>query len=180
MDVDELQVVEKYAILLIGASKRPVPSKTHLQKEMFILTMSFPALQEYFCFQAYHFGTYSQVLDEIIADPMYYEDAVIENSKGISLSETGRRIYNDILSTEMLSQSEKELIIAMRLIRQLYDALSHKELLFLVYETYPEYAKLSGVADSIIGDRNTRLKLLKSLLDKGAITEKRYMELLVK
>ena len=66
---------------------------------------------------------------------------------------------------------------SLKLIRDLYDELENEELLFLIYETYPEYTEYSRISDELLKNKSKRVKITRSLLSKGIITEKRFEEL---
>ncbi len=176
---DELSIIEKYIILLLGVVNRPVPSATHLEKEMFVLSKSFPVIQQYFNFEEFHYGAYSQALQETIEEPFYFEDAFKIEGNKISLSESGKLEYQKIVKSGQFHKQAKELLSAIKLIRDLYDKLSVDELLFIIYSTYPESAKFSSVSDKYLKDKKMRARLAKNLLSKGIISEKRYIELTI-
>jgi hypothetical protein len=178
-DDDELEVIEKYILLLLGVVDRPIPSFTHLEKEMFMLSKCFPIIQEYFNFEAFHYGAYSQALQEAVEEPFYYENAFkIEGSK-ISLSDVGKIEFKNIVREGQSDKYASELLSALKLIRELYDKLSVNELLFLIYNTYPESAKFSSVSDKYLKDRTLRERYAKGLLNKGIISKDRYNELVI-
>jgi hypothetical protein len=178
-DEDELEVIEKYIILLVGIFDRPIPSFTHLEKEMFILSKCFPVIQEYFNFQEFHYGAYSLALQEAVQEPFYYEDAFKIEGNKISLSDSGKKEFKKIVLIGKADKFASELLSALRLIRELYDKLSVDELLFLIYNTYPESAKFSSVSDKYLIDPKFREKYAKGLLNKGVISKDRYNELVI-
>jgi hypothetical protein len=178
-DEDELSVIERYIILLLGVVNRPVPSFTHLEKEMFILSKCFPIIQEYFNFEEYHYGAYSLALQEAVEEPFYYEDAFKIEGNKISLSDSGKKEFQKIILEGKSDKYASELLSALKLIRELYDKLSVDELLFMIYNTYPESAKFSSVSDKYLKDLKSRERYAKSLLHKGVISQERYNELVV-
>jgi len=178
-DDDELEVIEKYILLLVGIVDRPVPSFTHLEKEMFMLSKCFPIIQECFNFEAFHYGAYSQALQEAVQEPFYYENAFKIEGNKISLSDEGKDEFKKILHEGQSDKYASELLSALKLIRELYDKLSVNELLFLVYNTYPESAKFSSVSDKYLKNRTLRERYAKGLLNKGIISKDRYNELVI-
>jgi hypothetical protein len=178
-DEDELEVIEKYIILLVGVIDRPIPSFTHLEKEMFILSKCFPVIQEFFNFQEFHYGAYSLALQEAVQEPFYYEDAFKIEGNKISLSDSGKNEFKKIVSMGKSDKYASELLSALKLIRELYDKLSVDELLFLIYNTYPESAKFSSVSDKYLKDPKLRQRYAKGLLNKGIISEDKYNELVI-
>jgi hypothetical protein len=176
--VEGVELVEKYAILMLGVKEVPIPSEVHIQKELFILSNVKPDIQECFNYEKHYLGPYSRTLNDIIKAPLFVSDAFsIERSK-ISLKNSGQSEFNNIKRQYVNKQNFSELLLLMRLIRDLYDKLSSQELLFLVYETYPKYTENSDISDGLLKNANVRRKILCSLLEKGAITKSRYQELL--
>jgi len=178
-DDDELEVIEKYIILLLGVVDRPIPSFTHLEKEMFILSKCFPIIQEYFNFEEYHYGAYSLALQETVEEPFYFEDAFKIEGNKISLSDGGKKEFKKIVQEGRSDKYASELLSALNLIRELYDKLSVDELLFMIYNTYPESAKFSSVSDKYLKNLKFRGRYAKSLLNKGVISQERYNELVI-
>ena len=40
--MEEIEVIERYIILLLGVKNNPIPTTTHLQKEIFLFIMQMP------------------------------------------------------------------------------------------------------------------------------------------
>jgi hypothetical protein len=179
-DNDELEIIEKYIILLLGVVDRPIPSFTHLEKEMFILSKCFPIIQDFFNFEEYHYGAYSVALQETVVEPFYFENAFKIDGNKISLSDSGKKEFKKIVLEGQSDKYASELLSALGLIRELYDKLSVNELLFIIYNTYPESAKFSSVSDNYLKNSKLREKYAKSLLHKGVISQERYNELVIK
>jgi len=74
-ELDELEVIERYIILLLGTVNRPVPSREHLQKELFILSRTNPKIASFITFEKHYEGPYSLDIDELLRNPMYYPEA---------------------------------------------------------------------------------------------------------
>ena len=180
MNEDIINIIEKYIILLLGVVDRPVPSIWHVEKELFILSKSNPKIQQFFEFEKHYNGPYSQVLKEVVEEPLYYEGAFALNENGLYLTTSGKRIFKHLIEENKSDKKFVELINALKLIRDLYDKLSVEELLFLIYVTYPEYTKFSNISDKLLKNKEKRKQLSKSLLRKGIVTEKRYKELVTK
>jgi hypothetical protein len=178
MDESIMNIIERYIILLLGVIERPIPSILHIEKELFILSKTHPLVQQFFNFEKHYKGPYSQVLKEVIEEPAVYEDAYVYSDEGISLSLSGKKIFNNVLKENKNEGRFIELINALKLIRNLYDKLSEDEMMFLIYVTYSEYTKLSNVSDRLLKDKNKRRQLSENLLKKGLITEERYKELI--
>lgn len=168
---------EKYIVLLLGARDEPMPSLWHLQKEMFMLSQAVPKVNEFFDFEKHHNGPFSPILQEIVAEPLYYDGAYEINQNKISLTKKGRDLFEEILTEHQDNTRFTDLLKTIRLTRKVYDQLGKDELLFLVYQTYPEYVNASNIYDRLTTNREERIKLADSLLAKGLITDERYSEI---
>ena len=174
-ELDELEVIERYLVLLLGVVDRPIPSREHVQKELFILSKAYPKASEFLRFERHYKGPFSPDVSELIENPSYYVGAfTIDRSGRCSLTEEGRKIYEKIVQENRENARFKELLAVMKTIRELYDRLSKDELLFLIYASYPEYKERSIFFEKLLSKRRA---LAESLLKKGLITEKRFEEL---
>lgn len=169
---------EKYIILLLGASSKPIPSMWHIQKELFILTKFNPKVQGLFNFEKHYQGPYSQSLQALIEEPAHHADAYTYDQRGCHLTAAGRVVYEAIVTEYKNNEKFIELLNALRLIREMYDPLSKDELLFLVYVTYPEFAEASQEYDRLVNNRHNRSRLARNLFARGIVTEERYQELI--
>jgi uncharacterized protein YwgA len=168
---------EKYIIVLLGASDRPIPSMWHVQKELFVLAQFHPKIQEFFRFEKHYQGPYSQVLQDLVIEPAHYIDAYTYDSRGYFLTQAGKKVFRQMVDQYSDNEKFTQLLNAARLIRDLYDVLSKDELLFLIYVTYPTYTELSSEFDRLVGNRENRRRLADSLYRRGLVTEDRYNEL---
>lgn len=176
--MSEVEIIERYLILLLGAMDRAIPSSLHLQKEMFLLFKANTKIVNYLDFKKHYMGPYSIDLDDISQSPAIHSDAYEFNRKGnLNLTEKGEQIFEGLLEEYSGNEKFKELLSMMKLVRTLYDNLSKDELLFLIYTTYPEYKLRSSESKRILAPHNKR-RLAASLLEKGLISEKRYDELI--
>jgi hypothetical protein len=174
-ELDEFEVKERYLILLLGVVDKPIPSREHLQKELFILSKAHPKASEFLKFEKHYKGPFSSDVSELIENPSYYVGAFsIDKSGRCSLTKEGRRIYEEIVQENQEDARFKELLAIIKTIRELYDRLSKDELLFLIYTSYPEYREKSIYFDKLLSKKRA---LAESLLKKGLITEKRFVEL---
>jgi hypothetical protein len=174
-ELNEFEIIERYMILILGVVDRSIPSREHLQKELFILSKAYPKASGFLKFKKHHKGPFSSEISELIDKPAYYVNAFSVDKRGrCSLTEKGKEIYEQIVKENSEDPQFKELLAAMKLIRELYDKLSKDELLFLMYVTFPEFRKRSIYFDKLLAKKK---KLAKSLLKKGLITEKRFKEL---
>jgi len=173
-----LKIVEEYIISLLGVENRAVPTIWHLQKEFFVLTKMHPKAQRLFNFVKHYEGPYSQVLQDSVKEPMYYEDAFISRGNSeIYITVQGRKTFESIKEKYATDEKFIQVLSSLKLIRDIYEKLSKEELLFLIYVTYPEFVEFSSIYDRLVKNRKRRNQLSQSLLKKGLITEGRYEEL---
>jgi hypothetical protein len=174
-----LKIVEEYIVSLLGSKEEPCPTIWHLQKEFFIFTKINPKAEPLFNFVKHYEGPYSEILQESVREPMYFEDAFITKQNGeICLTEEGQKIFNDLRNRYIHDKKFLHIVNNFKLIRDIYDKLTKEELLFLIYITYPEYIVYSNVYDRLVRDEKKRRQLSEKLLKKGLITEERYKELI--
>lgn len=176
-DLEELEVIERYIILLLGVKEGPIPSETHLQKELFLLSMAHPIMQKFITFEKHYYGPYSEVVSETSRCPVFFSAPFEYDEDGkLFLLEEGKKKYCELIEENGNEARFKKLLSAMKLIRQIYDKLTTDELLFLIYITYKEYTEKSNIAKKLLSAKN-RVKLSQQLLQKKVITEGRYEEL---
>ncbi|MGD0978049.1 MAG: hypothetical protein ABR962_02790 [Candidatus Bathyarchaeia archaeon] len=174
-----LKIVEEYIVSLLGIREKPCPTVWHLQKELFIFTQMNPKAQKLFNFVKHYEGPYSQVLQDSLREPMYYEDAFLTKYNGeICLTSQGIETFSDIKEKHANDEKFAHLLHSLKLIREIYEKLTKEELLFLIYITYPEYIEFSNIYDRIVKNPEKRKQLCASLLKKGLITMERYKELI--
>lgn len=176
---DEVKIMERYILLLLGVVDiRPIPSSTHLQKELFVLTKANPKMKEFINFEKHHFGPYSDDINNISKNPIYYSDAFVfdQERKKYFITKRGKEIYSEIVRRYSKEPKFEELLTMMKMVRDLYDKLSTDELLFLIYATYGSYTEKSRKSEELLSP-SKREKLARRLLKKGLITQKRYNEL---
>jgi len=175
--IDKLEIVERYIILLLGIVDRPIPSILHLEKEIFILTRANPKIERFVPFIKHYKGPYSDVINDLVRNPIYHTNAFeIINGK-IYLTPKGKKIFNELVKTHEKDERFRELLATLKMIRNLYDRLSEEELLLLIYTTYSDYTEKSEVSDKLLS-KEKRSEIARRLLKKGVITEKRYREIL--
>lgn len=176
-ELTEVEVTERYLILLLGAADRPISSLEHLQKELFVLSKANPKIAEFVSFEKHYKGPYSIEVADLINNPVYYPNAYQRDRNGKSwLNPEGKKIYEELVKRYSDDPRFKELIGMIKMIREMYDKLSREELLFMIYITYPDYKEKSKVSDELLS-LPKRKEIAKKLLKKGMITEKRYKEL---
>jgi hypothetical protein len=172
-----VEVIERYVILLLGVRERPIPTATHLQKELFALTRANPRMAEWIPFEKHYLGPFSDDVRSIASSPIYHGNAyVMDSSNRLHLTDRGRTTFDELVSRNSENPRFQELLAMMRMVRDLYDDLTVDEELFLVYVTYGEYTDRSSRAEDLLSP-SKRQRLSRNLLEKGAITSKRYEEL---
>ena len=174
--LNKLEILERYIILLLGVVDRPIPSILHLEKEIFILTRVHPKVSEYVTFIKHYKGPYSEVLNDLIRNPIFYPKAYILEDNKIYLTQEGKKIFKEIVKEHSKDEKFRMLLAVLKMIRELYDKLTEEELLFLIYLTYSDYKEKSGISDNLLKGKKRREIALR-LLKKGLITEKRYKEI---
>ncbi|MGQ9722386.1 MAG: hypothetical protein ACUVXA_13805 [Candidatus Jordarchaeum sp.] len=173
----EIEIIERYIILLLGVENKPIPSPLHLQKELFILSKANPKIGEFVTFEKHYYGPYSEDIDELIKNPVFHTNAYqLDRKKSIRLTPEGREIYNKLVRDYSDNPKLKALLGMMKMVREMYDKLSKEELLFLIYLTYNEYKQKSRISDELLSQQK-RKEIAKKLMEKGVITEERYVEL---
>ena len=174
---DEIRVAEEMVLLLLGINKSPLNGEIHLQKEIFLLTKANPKLQQLFNFKKHIFGPYSQLLADIVEEPMYHDGSFMFVNKKIKLSLKGQKEFKLFENENKSDKKFLELQHVLFLIRSIYDKLNVNEFLFLVYSTYSDYLEKSAIS-GVLFEEHMKKKLSLSLFSKGIITELRYKELM--
>lgn len=169
---------ERLIILMIGAGSRPVPTFIHIQKEMFLLSRSFPKVEDTFHFETHYYGAYSQHLDDSIKEPLYYPDSYSYDKRGIFLYNTGKNNFESFVRKYKTSKSFQLILSAMKMTREIYDKLTYNEFLLLMYLTYPIYTEKSVIFSSLVEDETKKYSLLQSIKRKGLLTDDRFNELM--
>ncbi|RLI77333.1 hypothetical protein DRP05_10500 [Archaeoglobales archaeon] len=174
-ELSEVEIIERYIILLLGVVNRPIPSLIHLEKELFILSKANPVISNFITFIKHHYGPYSDDVRDVVENPVYYPGAYEYDGRKIYLTKKGQQIYNDLIKKYSANPKFKELIGILKMIRELYEKLSIEELLFLIYITYPEYQEQSRISKKLLS-KEKRSQIAYRLYKKGVITESRYRE----
>lgn len=175
--MESVEVVEKYAILMVGSVERPIPSDLHMQKELFILSKIKPSIQEHFNFQKHYIGPFSPALRDVVESSVYVDRAFVRKGRNIFLSKTGKVEFRDLFKRHRKKSDFNVLNSYMKLIRIIYDKLSSDELLFIIYDTYPDYTEFSNFSDIIMKNKRKITSIVHSLFKKGIITKQRHDEL---
>ena len=189
----EEKKIIKLIILFTGVIDRPVPSSEHFQKEMFLLSKSIPIIAELIPFNKDKKGPYSYMLKEFLNEPYNHilrisihkikrQEITITGSidnthYAYKLTEEGKEYYRYFMNEGIKKSGEKFLymLALMKSIRDIYEKLTREELMYLIYETYPDYISDSEIYEEL---KKRKKVLLDRILAKGLITEERYKELL--
>ncbi|MHB8565699.1 MAG: hypothetical protein ACYC7D_05220 [Nitrososphaerales archaeon] len=169
---------ERLIILMIGSSSRPVPTFIHMQKEMFLLSRSFPKIEDTFHFETHYYGAYSQHLDESIKEPLYYPNSYSYDKRGIFLYGEGKSNFESFARKYKSSESFQLILSSMKMTREIYDKLTYNEFLLLMYLTYPRYIAKSVIFSGLVEDESKKNSLLQSIKRKGLLTDDRFNELM--
>jgi hypothetical protein len=182
---DAKQMGLEYLILLVLGCKDEIISMLHLEKELFLLWNFHPGIRKYMKFIKHYKGPFSREVQECVIHPFYLENCweyippkKYDRLSGgyIKLTEKGKEEYKKFVN-EILKSRDNDLIhllAGIKIVRNLYDKLSFKELLLLIYDTYPEYTEKSSVYWEIKKEKD---KLAKNLMKKKVIDEDRYKSL---
>ena len=172
-----MNALEDLIILLLGSSPNPMPSRWHLQKEMFVLAQTNPKLFPLIGFEPHYSGPYSYRLQEASLEPFYRAGAYKADRAGrLRLTEAGKRVFDKKVSDAGPRSKLASLLIVAGVVRMMYDKMSAEELLFLICDTYPDGVERSD-ARCVLGDAPARRRLADSLLKKELITPSRWSEM---
>lgn len=167
---DEIEQAEKKLILLLGLQEKPI-EELFIQKELFLLSQSLKELNNLFEFRKHYQGPFSEVIHDSLDDPLYFEDSFLKRGNKFLLSEKGKSLFLDLSKEEA-----PEVLLALKLLRELYEKLNEDELLFLIYCCYPNYLEKSNKSKFLFS-QEMKLKNIDGLLKKNLISEERAEEL---
>lgn len=171
----EKEEIERYLVLLLGVVDKPIPSREHLQKELFIASNANPKITQFIKFESHYKGPYSPAIAYSIKEPLHYTKAFCFGKSSIGLTHEGKKIYKQLVEIYKGNIRFKEFLGMLKMIREMYDKLTVDELLLLMYLTYKQYIKYSNVYETLMSRKN---EISRKLYEKGLITEKRYLEVL--
>jgi hypothetical protein len=166
----EEEIRKKIIAVLLGSAKKPISSKINFQKELFLVTQSFPKFGSLFNFMPHRFGPYSNSAEFTIDN---YPEIFDSNKQGVLLTSEGESYCKSALE-QMQPENRKSLEKVIINIRSLYDNLSDQEFMFLIYKTYG-YTEKSDIFEKLMQKKE---RLATGLLNKGIITHQRYNELI--
>lgn len=174
--MDKSGVAQDFVILIIGVVDRPMPSIYHLQKELFVFSKAKASLQDLFNYDKHYYGPFSRLVYEVATEnSLYVDKPFVFNGDQILLSASGKKRFNELISEHSKDEKFQMILQSLKMLRELYDKFSWEELIFIMYETYPEFIEYSEYYCKISTERKEII--LKNLLRKKLITENRYKEL---
>jgi hypothetical protein len=164
---DELRkdLIAMYLFIADG----PIRSKVKFQKELFLLTQSFPNTAPLFGFISYKFGPYSDSAASVIENN---SDIFFEANSKIQLTPQGK-IFGKEIFLDMDEKKREQMAKASKMIHSICNSLSDDELMFLIYFTYG-YETNSDVFFELY---NKREEIAQRLLSKNIITHQKYREI---
>jgi hypothetical protein len=175
---------ENLVLLLLGSSRKPL-SMLHLEKEAFLLWKFHPGIEDFLNFTKHYRGPFSKELQKTVLSPIYcvgcwkYSGDRGDDLTGgyVRIEPKGAKEYHRLVAKMREDPDLRLLLSAVTMIRELYLSLSPEELLLMIYDTYPEYIKMSDVYTDINRRRGT---ISVSLFKRGVIDQERLESLLAK
>ena len=170
----QLEKMERFFFMLLyapidGSLSVPVQGETWLQKEMYALSRIFPDIDEDAGFEAYHYGSFSESVDEV-KDQYKNSKYVIRDPRGqLQLSAKGLELAEEVWRAATLEERH-----AVQEVKQAYNDMGRDELLLFMYGTYPETAENSDVRERIMANRR---RLALNLYKKGKVSYQKAAEL---
>lgn len=169
-----LEKMERVFFMLLYApvdsrEPEPVRGKVWLQKEMYALSKVFTDLEEDAGFEAYHYGSFSESVEEV--KDQYENSKYVDRGRRdeIQLSAKGRALAAEVWGSA--SEEERQAVLE---IKEVFNDMSLDELLLYMYQTYPETAENSSVRDRVMGNK---FRLAVSLYRKGKVSYQKAAEL---
>ncbi|MCW6170857.1 MAG: hypothetical protein LVQ96_06765 [Thermoplasmatales archaeon] len=145
-----------------GKSKKnnePIPSVTHLQKEIFLLyrRIPFADMKDIYHFEPLWYGPFSKELSE---DLTYFQSRGTISFGEMKLTSEGFKIAASVWND--LNEFEKRQILD---VKATFNYMSLKELLDTVYSRYPKFTKRSALKKEVVD------KYFADFLQENEITE---------
>ena len=170
----QLEKIERFFFMLLyapidGSPSVPVQGETWLQKEMYALSRIFPDIEEDADFEAYHYGSFSESVDEV-KDQYKNSKYVTKDPQGqLQLSAKGLELAEEVWRAATLEERR-----VVQEVKQAYNDMGRDELLLFMYGTYPETAENSDVRERIMANRR---RLALNLYKKGKVSYQKAAEL---
>lgn len=157
-------------LLLHSQSDAPLPGRTHLQKEAFVISHALPGLSQDLGFEPHLMGPYSSALaDE--AEQLELSELVVEDGGSLRITERGRS-----LASSLERETGRTVLAKIAELKALMNDMTRDELLAFVYfgladeplePESEEYTRVSAL----------RQRLARSLLRKGKVSMSRAAEI---
>ena len=124
-----------------------VPTKTHLQKEIFLLEKRYPfsELKDKYQFIPLYYGPFSKDLAIDLIEGI--ETGFISSGNGISLTPLGFKYASNIWSS--LSAQYKQTVIQ---IKEEFNRMTSDQIINYLYEHHPKFAKKSALVKDVVDD----------------------------
>ena len=170
----QLEKMERFFFMLLyapidGSLFVPVQGETWLQKEMYALSRIFPDIEEDADFEAYHYGSFSESVDEV-KDQYKNSKYVTRDPRGqLKLSAKGLELAEEVWRAATFEERR-----AVQDVKQAYNDMGRDELLLFMYGTYPKTAENSDVRERIMANRR---RLALNLYKKGKVSYQKAAEL---
>lgn len=157
---DDLSLVQKVSILLIGANSfQPVRGKLWYQKELFLIAQNIRKLAEEADFESDFIGPYSEIADEEL-DQLKREGIV--SKEKVELTPLGRDVAN-----RLQGQTPPQILELISEMKRFLNNLTKEELLGFIYYSYPKM-RIESVEFAEI-DKN-RVQIAISLFGKRKVS----------
>lgn len=172
--VSQLDKIERFFFMLLyapidGSLFVPVKGETWLQKEMYALSRIFPDIEEDTGFEAYHYGSFSERIDEI-KDQYKNSKYVTKDTRGqLQLSAKGSELAKEVWRVAPIEERR-----FVQKVKRIYNDMEMDELLLFMYWTFPETAEESNVRERIMANRH---RLAINLYNKGKVSYQKAAEL---
>lgn len=174
---------EDLILLVLGSVPDKQLSLLHLEKEVFLLWKFHTSISKFIHFVAHIKGPYAEEISNSITEP-YYRQEAWEYTKPTSqkdftggyvkLTESGKRDYHKLYKEMVKQDKMRSLLAGILIVRAINDDLTPEELLFLIYDTYPDFRTKSEVAKEIYEKKN---EIINKLLQQGTISYEKAEEL---
>lgn len=167
--IENMSILQKYIVLLLKSNDSvPVRGNTWFQKELFLMAKNIPRLEEEADYDSDMFGPYSETAEDELQE-LEMDEIVCKSGNMVFLSKIGNGVGNELQSRT--SKDELEMIAEFK---ELLNDLNDKELLTLVYFSFPDMIDESLVKDGIIRNRKV---VAMQLYKKGKISLQRAAEI---
>lgn len=155
-----LSVTQKIAILLLGANLfEPIRGKLWFQKELFLVAINIPHLEEETDFEEDLLGPYSETADDELEQLQI--EGIVDKRK-LRLTPFGRK-----LAKLLELKASKNLLQLVSDIKSILNNLTKDELLGFIYFSYPEMRTESVEFERI---KENRRPIAISLYEKGKVS----------